>query len=191
MSLTNIVLVGAPGTNKQEIGRALQEQLPHYWFEDVADKYLRGSLTDYRVEIHNALDRAQAMVSCVPSIYINSVLNNLAHVCVYSADAKGVDERTAMRLVITSSLIYALVQDSFKADLIFYIPYQGEATEDGFVEELDQLYPQIFEEFSLPYVQLSGTLEENIEQAIKEVESRLANDTTVDTPNASSEVGTG
>lgn len=191
MSL-RIVLVGAPGTDKFDLGADLADHFRYdlYFlnqYDELEDSPL-GALVDYRVELLLALLRAKDMLKEGNSIHAGSVLDNLAHTCVYSADAVGVDEVTASRLVLTGGLTYAIVQDSFKADLIFFLPYEGEATEDGFAEELDKLYPEIFDEFELQYVTLSGTLDEKFKQALKEIEGRIANNGADSLPNTSSEV---
>lgn len=201
MSLTRIVLVGAPGTDKFDLGADLADHLRYnLYFQNQYDE-LEGSplgaLVDYRVELLLSLLRAKDMAKEDNSIHVGSVLDNLAHTCVYSADAIGVDEVTAHRMMLTGGLTYAIVQDSFKADLIFFLPYQGEKTEDGFIEQLDNIYPEIFDEFQLQYVTLSGTLDEKFKQALKEIEEHIANigseksGTTNNLPELSSEVDSG
>jgi hypothetical protein len=182
MSLTSIVLVGAPGTHREELALALAKELGSDW--DVAatkdfswlgthhpklSKFSLGPITDYRVELSLALWRAFRMNGYRPTIFADSVLDNLAHSCVYGADSiEAGNPSEIQRNVLLSGMLYTLVQDSFRADLVFFIPFDGE-TEDGFAEQLDKLYPDLFEQFGLTPIYLSGTLEEQLSKIMENI----------------------
>lgn len=199
MSLQRIVLVGTQGTHRLEIARAVKVLLPDADIVEYRNKDLRGSLTDYRVEIDSALQRAKLMAESDNAIFVDSVLDNLAHVCVNTVDSEGIGEAAGTRLFLTGQLLYAIVYDTFQADKVFYLPYDGPETEDKYIETLDNLYPSLLEEFGIEFITVEGTVKERMLQIKQIIEAAHDSDDstaqdregTVSLSSSSSEDATG
>jgi len=75
---------------------------------------------------------------------------------------------------IVKKIIRWFVQRNARYDFVFYLPIEFPMEEDGlrsvdpkFREEIDHLLRTCLDEFSVPYIILSGSVEERVEKALK------------------------
>lgn len=163
-----VVIAGAPDVGKRDIGNKLDLPI----FGESTDYLPRsldlsvGQLTDYRVEIALASQRAIAMMTQDDCIWIGTPLDNLLHEVIrfeIGHNAELFEEEEEVRHYLTSAILFGIFIDSFIADVIFFVPQEAETMD--FAGRINDFYPQLFEMYSLPYTTLTGTLEEKIDKA--------------------------
>jgi nicotinamide riboside kinase len=78
---------------------------------------------------------------------------------------------------IVKKLIRWFVQRNAHYDIVFYLPIEFLMEEDGirsvdpkFREEIDRLFRKCLDEFGIKYIELSGSVEERLNQALKYIQ---------------------
>lgn len=174
----NYVLLGVPGQEKQKLADLVQERLPHLRvFGDATSlvyrhRYALGSLADYRIELHLALERALGLISAkadgTDMFVIGSPIDNLAYAAVNYSESQDtiLTDKEQLTWAATINLIYLMLVDSFDVDLVFYLPLKER--EDTVRGAVDALYSDILEELKIDdYVVLDGVSEQTADLCAK------------------------
>jgi len=141
-----VVLVGAPGTGKNEL---LCELVKRYklspWRSPNAllDQVV-GQLADYRTELRLAISRAQ---NPTHDLYDHSLIDSVAYTSTRYMNMLNngtVSDEELFRWMMTFHMAALLLRDSFKADKVVFIPgNDGESfskqIEEALLETLKQL----------------------------------------------------
>ena len=121
-----------------------------------------GTLSDYRVEVALATWRAFEMLENDHALFSYSLLDNLAyHYISYSdhVSAGTIDDAENARGYLTSGLLYAMLVDSFRADVIVYIPLSDDAMTNSYGSVLDEFFVEAMDQgFGMKYITLDGAL---------------------------------
>jgi hypothetical protein len=135
------------------------------------DRPALGPLTDYRVELQLALNRSLEMTEFGDGIFIGSLLDNMAHEYIRYELFKRTeieDEAMEVRHYLTSALLYAILIDSFSADIVAYLPPEEPLT-DEYEQKVDEFYSDIFDFFSIDTLTLSKDKTQSLKLLINEV----------------------
>lgn len=144
--MTDIVVVGAPGSGKSEIIQALASK------EEGLAEYAVGPLADYRYEVWLATQRVMASMKEKEStrVYFHSLLDSVAHSTVRVTRLIELeDDVELLRWQLTLHLIARMLIDSFRADKIIFL--RGN---DGqpFNKDVEDALAAALKEFNAEYV---------------------------------------
>lgn len=164
-----VLLVGAPGSLKNETWRYLQNDYKYWGYNinlpDVlgsSEAPALGALADYRTELLIAAHRAHVRDYKDVEVYLNSLIDSLAYATVrlaYNVADPISDEQTE-RLLLTEMVIGAFVRDTLSYDLVFLFPgYDGE--EGDFNHQLSVFYPQLLDALEIEHTVLDAEVTEN------------------------------
>jgi len=152
----SLYLVGAPGTKKDEIARALEERFPNnltYKTENLENTpYALGSVADYRIELKLALERSLEKPSGA-TLYTHSVLDNLAYLsfAISRYQMGTVGEETVQRAVLAWTLTGLILTDSFKNDHVFLLQGKFDPEDDYESAELQIILQMILDQYQVNY----------------------------------------
>jgi hypothetical protein len=167
-----ITIIGAEDVGKQELAKALSSTFDLKTIfqtaelESIPFEYSLGSLIDYRVELALGINRAFSMLTNPDAIFVGTLFDSLAHQYanysrVVSSEATGEPEN--VRGYLTSALLYAILIDSYKADVTVFIPMKYGQSTSPHEAEVDKFYPEAFDFFGLTPYEYDGDLDTLIE----------------------------
>jgi|SRR5581483_6264797 len=169
-----IVLVGCPDSGKSAFAQELVKKHPHLNilkaslpFENLAF----GEAADYRTEMYIAARRAaRGEIELQNTIQTNSLIDSVCYAGVRlrnMLNSKSVLPRTTQNWALLLELFERFMQDSFRYDLIFFLP--GHEEENTFYEDLEEAYSIYLELEGLAFTTVTDPLN-FVEEAAKMVE---------------------
>lgn len=181
MTVSRIVLAGAPGSHKLKFAYALRERFPNMVISDIVgepgpDDPAVGMLADYRQEMWLAVARTQAMLNLYDegeqTIFVDSLVDSVAHASVRAAQFAGGDDIfNATTWGATLILTLAMLRDSFEADLVLEFPPQDDANE--YVVQIEDSLVAILESFGIETIHLSGEWEADLDLAERSIREAM------------------
>lgn len=151
-----VVLLGAAGAGKDDLAKALVTRFPELGQPKghptslLPEGLAFGSLADYRTELTLAGLRALQITS-EEGLYTHSVLDNLGHEYVRFSElgnADLLDETETTRHFLLSGILYAMVVDSFKVDILIWVPQERGLITTSFDAAVDDFYPEVLDHFA-------------------------------------------
>lgn len=160
--MSRTIILGAPGVGKRKLANLVHDKRPHIEVQrepgHTHPNAALGALADYRTELSLALDRAWFMERD-HTISTHSLIDSFGYT--FLRIENGVEYMTEAEVelwLLNLALIGKLAEDSLRFDNIFVLT--GASEETSYIEEL--LLDLLFT-FELPYVELSGNLQEDAE----------------------------
>jgi hypothetical protein len=175
-----IVLVGAPGSGKEDLANAILAALvergtpgigPVGDAQEIVSSmgYAVGPIADYRTELLVAVDRAFEMTVLgddIDAVYTGTLLDNVAHTLVILSagiNSGAFSQGEALRWDLTSQLAYGMMIDSFKADHVFFL--------GGGESDLAEFYPELLSQVQVDYVELGDDPLDRLETVLQKLEA--------------------
>jgi hypothetical protein len=172
-----IVLVGAPGSGKEDLAWELRDAFQkkdQNLIGPVGDASEAGEtvgpITDYRTELMIGVDRIFDMLHLGEGndvVFTGTILDNVVHTLVHVAAATNAGAFSygeELRWEWTTQLLYAMMLDSFKADHVFYL-------RGGEPEDLAGFYPELLDQVQVDYVELEGDRSAYLETVLQKLEA--------------------
>lgn len=162
-----IILTGAPGSGKSQKASLLASSLtPEFSLTPIGSEldteHEVGQLADYRQELSMAMTRTIDHLEKDDVILYSSLLDSMAHSgarLTRIVTNQNVSDDEQLRWMLTSQIIAALLLDSFKHDLIFFVP-GNDGTE--FSKMVEIAIEKLLLEMQIGYTTLT-----NVEEAAK------------------------
>lgn len=178
-----IALIGMPGSGKSELAKAIGEKLDGTY--EVVDGYaeeisLKGRLglgmaasyfSNLAVAVNRVCSERGAMENKPKHIVVcGTHIETIAYASINGFINQQDDEQEnalhIQRMQLFMRFLGMLVKDTFGYNHIFYLPSNSE---DTFIKQMDIELTQALETLGTDYVTLSGTPEEQLENALKEI----------------------
>jgi hypothetical protein len=160
-------LIGAPDTGKQEVAEKLRSFLnegecAEGCFDIFSDTTNLGGdfgyLTDYRLELLVAAERATRVPSDANKIHTHSLIDSVAYVGLQVKAFLESDETNpdAIRWSTAFNACLQMLIDSKEPDRVFYLPYEGD---DDKARELDEAIQDVLDTLEIPYTEINPSEE--------------------------------
>jgi hypothetical protein len=172
-----VVLIGTPETDKLALAWDLRNVFPsltirasspEILLRNQVEKFNTSEFGDYRTELMLGTIHALELRCHDDSIFVETSLDRVATTYVRYSDfsRSGIqDEGIHTRYFLTSALLYAMLTDSFEADVLLRLPLPKSDDEKSFYARVDDFYDEIIDYFELKPVVLDGTYDENLSRA--------------------------
>lgn len=174
-------LIGADGTGKSTLCRALQEHYPSHRLRfisqvarNVIDKgYPLGknaNAESYLVLMHDQLREMQPMVdNGTPFVSDRTLLDQL---CYARVNAKLPRPAISGNLISLMEYVWLLERGLYK--FYFYFPIEFKADVDrNYQQDIDREFSRLIDNNNVPTVELRGTRQERLDTAISELDTNL------------------
>jgi hypothetical protein len=176
----NIGLVGPPDAGRKDLLLAIREMDQGATLPDLellrdptltqaeVDGLAVGRHADYRTEIQLAVGRARDswMYRDANAMFSHTLLDSSMYTIIRLADLVVDEDPEApefQRWLLTTDVISQIVRDSYRTDLLLYLPARET---DWFVETVEDGLERVFRILGLDPVRLEGTTEQQAAQAI-------------------------